>query len=143
MNWQAHLEIWLVLIGFMGVIGVFSYLKLWPQASSVRDVAELLNTKGGIILMLGAMSMVFFFTGMRWLYWSTMLIVHKELAADNALVLNGFNWVSGAAFMGAFGAMLNAMKGESASIKEPPPGVSTTVTQTTTAATEVKEPKTE
>jgi hypothetical protein len=114
MNWALHLEIFLTLGLFFVTIGIFSYFKLWPSVGSVRDLAELLNTKGGVILMLGAMSMAFFFTGMRWLYWSTMLIVHKELAADNALVLNGFNWISGAAFMGAFGAMLNAMKGEAA-----------------------------
>jgi len=125
MAWAIHLEILLTLAVVIAGAAVFSHYKLWPAVTSVRDLAELLNTKGGIILMLGAMSMVFFFTGMRWLYWSTMLIVHKELAADNALVLNGFNWVSGAAFMGAFGAMLNAMKGETLPPSDVKPEVKT------------------
>jgi hypothetical protein len=138
MSIWGHVELIVAAVVFLAAIGLFSHYRLWPAVTSVRDLAELLNTKGGIILMLGAMSLIFFFTGMRWLYWSTMLIVHKELAADNALVLNGFNWVSGAAFMGAFGAMLNAMKGETTALTTPPPGTATTVTQTTTAATEVK-----
>ena len=78
MNIWTHIELLVILLLFLVAVGVFSRFKLWPAVTSVRDLADLLNTKGGVILMLGAMSMVFFFTGMRWLYWSTMLIVHKE-----------------------------------------------------------------
>lgn len=135
MNWEVHLEIIVTLLILIGGVGIFSHFKLWPSVATVRDVAELMNAKGGIILMLGGMSMVFFFTGMRWLYWSTMLIVEKKLGADNALVLNGFNWVSGAAFMGAFGAMLSAMKGE-----PPQPPIQTSSSTTTKTETAVTPP---
>lgn len=131
MSVWAHVEIVVTVVVLIVATGLFSHFRLWPAVSSVRDLAELLNTKGGIILLLGAFSMAFFFAGMRWLYWSTMLIVNHQLDPASGIVMNGFNWISGAAFMGAFGAMLSAMKGEPV----PPP---TTTVESTTTTTEVK-----
>jgi hypothetical protein len=127
----THIEVFATLVILIGSVALFSRYKLWPAVTSIRDVAELLNTKGGIILLLGAFSMAFFFAGMRWLYWSTMLIVNHQLDPASGIVMNGFNWISGAAFMGAFGAMLSAMKGEPV----PPP---VTTVESTTTTTETK-----
>ncbi len=132
MSVWAHVEIIVTVVVLIVAAGLFSHFRLWPAVTSVRDLAELLNTKGGVILLLGAFSIAFFFAGMRWLYWTTMLIVNKQITPDNAVISMGFNWISGAAFGAAFGAMLNSMKGEPA----PPPVTNATTSTTVQSKTE-------
>jgi hypothetical protein len=71
--------------------------------------------------------MIFFFVGMRLVYWGENMIVEHKLDTDNALILSAFNWITGAAFGGAFGAMIKTMTGEESpkpdngKRNEPPP----------------------
>jgi hypothetical protein len=134
MDIWTHVELLVVVVVLIVAAGLFSHYRLWPAIASIRDLADLMNTKGGVILLLGVFSAVFFFAGMRWLYWTTMLIVHKDITPDNAVIGMGFSWISGAAFGSSFGAMLNSMKGEAA----PPPITATTTSTTVESKTDSK-----
>ncbi len=103
-------------ITFAGLViayGLMSYFKLLPSIEALRSTAEVLNTKGGNILLLTGMSMIFFFIGMRFIYWSVDMIIDGKLTADNAMALTGVSWVTGTVFGGAFGALLKTMTGDS------------------------------
>jgi hypothetical protein len=134
---MSRIEIEIVSFLILAAIGVISYFKLWPSVDSIHGIADLLNTKGGIILVLWATSIFFFVVGIRFMGWTISLIVDGKLNSDNAaaisLVNGAINWISGAAFMGAFGAMLNAMKGEPAAKSGT---AETTVVTTSSAPTE-------
>jgi uncharacterized membrane protein len=100
-------------------------LYLWkhgpPSKEAMHDTIEMLNTKGGIILLLWVTSLVFFFVGIRMVYWGVNMMIENKLSSDNALILSAFNWITGAAFGGAFGAMIKTMTGEEKVIDKPSP----------------------
>ena len=108
------------------IVVACAYLKTYPSMDSLERLANLLNSKGGNILMLAFMSLFFFLIGVRFLYWTVERIIEGKLTADNAVVSLGVSWITGAAFGGAFSSMLKSMTGEA----------------TTTPTTQLKEEKT-
>jgi hypothetical protein len=89
-----------------------------PSVDSIQALAAVTNSKGGNILVLGTMSLIFFFTAMRLTYWCLDRMIDGKLTADNAVVMMGLTFVTGSAFGGSFSSMLKAMSGENAKIPE-------------------------
>jgi hypothetical protein len=83
-----------------------------PSLEEWETLVRLLNTKGGIILLLWITSLIFFAVGMRMVYWGVNMMLDNKLSSDNALILSAFNWITGAAFGGAFSAMIKTMTGD-------------------------------
>lgn len=92
---------WLVLIR----------LKKEPTIDSMREFINLLNTRGGNILILAAMSSCFFYAAMKLFYAMIDLAVNGKLSTDNAFPMMALQFVTSSAFGGAFGAMLTMMTG--------------------------------
>jgi hypothetical protein len=102
--------------------------KRMPSIQGLIDCANILNSKGGNLLLLALMSAGFFWSAVHFAYYLIELMVNKTLTADNAIALSTFNFVTGTAFGGAFGALLKGMSGEAVTST----GASTVQTDTTT-----------
>ena len=107
----THLEIDLLGLVILTYLLV-AFIRYKPSVRDIHDLVEMANTKGGIILILWITSLVFFVAGLRMSYWGITL--QKEHPGDTTMAyLNAaFNWISGSAFAGAFGAMIATMKGD-------------------------------
>lgn len=101
-----------------------------PEISTVRTFLDMVSDRGGVIVLLGGMSLYFFISAMRFFYVALDLMIEKKLDAQNAIVLMGIQFVTGTAFGGSFGAMLKTMNGNA-----PPPSNTTTTTTSTTTPT--------
>lgn len=123
-------DILFTIVGAMIAYTVLAYRHALPAVSSVQELANVVNTKGGNILVLVALTMLFFFTGVGMVYWMLDRIQEGKLSVDNAVLMMGLSWVTGTAFGGAFSAMLKVMSGEN-----PIPPAGTTTTSTTSVAT--------
>lgn len=82
-----------------------------PKMSSMREFVNLANTRGGNIVVLSVFSIWFFQSSMRLFYYAFDEVAEKRLTVDNALIMMALQFVTGAAFGGAFGAMLKTMTG--------------------------------
>jgi hypothetical protein len=105
-------DILFVLLGVFLTLGIVVWRKAWPDAQVIHDAIEMLNSKGGIILLLWLTSMMFFGAGIEMVYWGVNKMIEGKLTTDNALILSSFNFITGSAFGGAFGALLKTMTGE-------------------------------
>jgi hypothetical protein len=105
-------DILFVLLGMLIVYLTLAWRKSLPSTSGLHDLVDLVNTKGGIIIVLWVTSMIFFGVGMKVLFWSTNRMIEGKISTDNAMVLTCFNWISGSCFGGAFGAMIKTMTGD-------------------------------
>ena len=119
----VFLLIWLVLI----------YTKRAPSVSSIREFVDIFSDRGGVIVMLGALSIYFFISAMRLFYVAITLMGDNKLDPQNSIILMGIQFVTGTAFGGSFGAMLKTMNGQA-----PPPEPPPVVTATTTSTKEIK-----
>lgn len=101
--------IFVLSVFFTAVIMIF--LKRFPDALRLRSLIAILDDRGGNILVLMLMSGWFFSASLRLFYFAFTLMAQKNLSADNAILLMALQFVTGAAFGGAFGAMLKTMHG--------------------------------
>jgi hypothetical protein len=104
-----HADAYVIALMIMFVVII---VKFRPTFEGVHSFVELANTKGGIILILWSTSMFFFLAGVRLMYWSVQVQLDHPADSVVAWLSAGFNWISGGAFGGAFGAMIATMKGE-------------------------------
>jgi hypothetical protein len=98
---------------------VLLWFKRLPSIQSLQGLADLLNTKGGIVMLLTLLSITFFAAGMRMMYWAVNMQLDGKLTTDNALIISAFNFCTGTAFGGSFAALLKTMTGEEPSKKAP------------------------
>jgi len=127
-----EIDLW---IGVLAAFFVVMFIRYKPSVDNVHSLVELANTKGGIILILWITSLIFFVAGLRLSYWG--LSLQQEHPSDTvmAYINTVFSWISGGAFMGAFGAMIATMKGESL-----PPATKQEKTETVTVTTTLPPP---
>lgn len=128
LNQFDKLDIYIVIVVIAVMLLLFKLKPPIPSIGTIQIAIELLNTKGGIIAVLGMMSLIFFFVGVHFIYWSANMILDGKISTDNAIVISGFNWITGIAFGGVFGAMIKTMTGESPAA---PASMSTTTTTST------------
>lgn len=112
-----------------------------PSIHSFRILLTSVNSKGGNILLLFALSVFFFVTGIKFVYWTIERMLEGKLTADNAIVAQGFNWISGAAFGMVLSAGLKAMTGDGGQNRSTDitgPGTVTKSTSTTETSSATK-----
>lgn len=115
-------DIVFVAVGAVLVYALLAYRRVLPSIGAVQDLANVVNTKGGNILVLFVLTLIFFFTGIGLIYWSLNRMLEGKLSADNAVLMMGLSWILGTAFGGSFSSMLKVMSGDD---PKPPPGTST------------------
>jgi hypothetical protein len=99
-----------------------------PSTESIQNLATVLATKGGNIMILTGMGFVFFFAGLRLIYYCLSLSIDGKVSTDNAVMMLAITFVTGTAFGGTQGALLKTMTGENVKSGDT---VSSTVTVTT------------
>lgn len=127
------------MIGF-GVLSVLLLLLIFsdriPSIGTIREFVEIINTRGGNILLLGFFVWIFFRSAMLFIY-HVMAIADSAGPIDKAqaVVVSGLGFVTGSAFGGAFGALLKTMNPQGEAPKSAPPGVTQEETVTKTTST--------
>jgi hypothetical protein len=113
-----------VLIALLAVMQWFGKL---PSMKAIGDLAAILNSRGGNILVLGSMAVFFFMVAVRFTYYVMSLAVNGKIDMGDTLAMAAFTWITGSAFGGAFTSMVKAMTGEDVPKNGPttPPTTST------------------
>jgi hypothetical protein len=107
--------------GMVLVLAVYLILvltKTAPTIEVVRQFADIISDRGGVIIVLAIISMFFFEQSMRLFYVLIDLISTKQIDVQNGIALMAVQFASNSAFGMAFGAMLKTMNGNA-----PPPPV--------------------
>lgn len=107
------------------IFGVMWWFGKLPSIAMIHGLAEIANTKGGIILLLYVMCFSFFYSGMRYVYWVMAKSQDGKLTVSDGLIMAGFAFVTGSAFGGAQAAMLKTMTGDSTVSTPPAPEIPT------------------
>lgn len=114
---MTHFD-WLMVWLFVLLFVVMLWNKKLPSSRDLHDFLGALNSRGGNILILGAMSIAFFRTAIQVFYWAMDKMVDGKLSADNAILLSCLTFVTGTAFGGAFSSMLKGMTGDNSKSRE-------------------------
>jgi hypothetical protein len=132
-NWNVMYAVFLIIwLTFM------LWYKLLPSINSFQTFADVINSRGGNIVLLSSMALYFFYHSIRIFY--LLIDLSKPIspegkayiAQDNAFALMGLQFVTSSAFGGAFGALLKTMTGESSKSRgSDTPGTTVTATSTT------------
>jgi len=115
-----------------GVFAVILLLLIFsdriPSIGTIREFVEIINTRGGNIMLLAFFVWIFFRSAMLFIY-HVMALAEMPGPVDKAqaVITSGLGFVTGSAFGGAFGALLKTMN---PSQVETPPSVPAGVTQT-------------
>ena len=128
-------DVWVFLL-LVGIYILILRIKIVPSASAVQDFVTVLNTKGGIILTLSFLSLVFFSVTIFMFYTIIQDLKAGTLKVDNGIALMGLQFCMNSAFSLCLGALLKTMTGEIPVDKS-----ITTTTETTSKSTIPKQPE--
>jgi len=84
-----------------------------PQMRSFKDFLDAINSAGGHIFLLALFSFYFFKTAMQ-LFYHTLNLPEDFVSKHEALIAQGYQFVTGMAFGGAWAALLKTMTGAKA-----------------------------
>jgi hypothetical protein len=119
----------------LGIFTIFLMLLIFsdrvPSIGVIREFVEIINTRGGNILLLAFFVWIFFRSAMLFIYHVMAMAQAPGDMVDKAqaVVTSGLGFVTGSAFGGAFGALLKTMN---PSTTETPPSIPPGVTQAKT-----------
>jgi len=91
---------------------IMQWYKKLPSVDSIQELASVMNSRGGNIMVLGSFSVFFFFSALRFTYWFMEKSADGKLSPQDTLGLAAFTWITGTAFGGSFTSMVKAMTGE-------------------------------
>jgi hypothetical protein len=110
-----HISQIMLWIGAYFIVILWAYMQ-WhgklPSPQSFQEIASVINSRGGNILVLGGFSILFFVTSIRFVYWVLGKQIEGKITIELALGTAAFSWLTGSAFGGAFTSMVKAMTGE-------------------------------
>jgi hypothetical protein len=112
---EQRVDVLLVILFFVAIVALALAKKL-PTVQGFSDFVHVLNTPGGLILVLGIMTMVFFEAAIRMFYHCIYLVTQGKLDEKSAVLMMGIQFVTGAAFGGAAGVLYKTMDGSSKSV---------------------------
>ncbi len=92
-----------------------------PSLDNIKDFVAALNSRGGNLLILVCLTVWFFHAAVEFFYRTLWMIENKALTPDNALVVNGWTFITGVAFGGSFAALLKSMTGSDSKPENGPP----------------------
>ena len=125
---------------FGAIVFAFVILRLKDQAPTVaglRDFVNVLDSRGGNILLLALFSAYGFTATMRLFYVAFALFTAKALEPQNAVLLMALQFCTTSVFAGSFGAMLKTMSGNTSMMRagESANGIATTTSTVITKST--------
>jgi hypothetical protein len=102
---------WIVVSVLLGVWLFLLMTRRAPEIGVIRDFVNIVNSRGGNIVVLGLFSAYFFQATMRLFYYAFELLQAGQLKDNNAILLMALQFCTTSAFAGSFGAMLKTMTG--------------------------------
>jgi hypothetical protein len=105
-RWDAIYSLILI-----GVVLALIYTGKFPTVASIRDFVEIVNTRGGNILLLAFFTWIFFRAAMLFIY-HVMALADSPgdtVPKSDAIITAGLGFVTGGAFQGAFSSLLKTM----------------------------------
>lgn len=111
---EIHSQALLWIAAYFVIIlwAVMQWNKKLPSMQAVQELASVLNSRGGNIMVLGSFSVLFFISSIKFAYWITSKQIDGKVSVELALATATFSWLTGSAFGGAFTSMVKAMTGE-------------------------------
>jgi hypothetical protein len=107
----TRIDIWLAVVITLIVLLIWK-TGLRFSVAGVQELVTVLNTKGGIIMVLGSLSL-FFFIATIWVFYTILQDIKAgALREDNAVALLALQFCMNSAFSLCLGAMLKTMTGE-------------------------------
>jgi hypothetical protein len=105
---------------FIGlVLVVFGWFGKLPTAETLTKLMEVINTRGGNIMLLLFGTILGTSATMRLFYYVIQLSVDGKVMQDNVFALMGLTFLSGTITGGFMGALLKTMTGDSVPIHPP------------------------
>lgn len=104
--------------GWAGTLIIFftfvcmQWYKKLPSGQDMQELASVVNSRGGNILVLAFFSIGFFIAALKFTYWIIGRASNGEITVENSVAMAAFTWMTGSAFGGAFTSMVKAMTGE-------------------------------
>lgn len=95
------------------VTAMLVVLLVWdkfPTMRNFKDFLDALNSSGGHIVILASFSLYFFNAAMQ-LFYNTLNLPEDFVTKNQALIAQGYQFVTGMAFGGAWAALLKTMTG--------------------------------
>jgi hypothetical protein len=112
-----------VALAIILVIALFQWYGKLPPMQDLRDLADMLNSRGGNIIILTIFSGLFFVQSMRLFYQLLDMVKNQTLSQDNSFALMGLQFATSSAFGMAFGSLLKTMTGESSKVRASDPPI--------------------
>ena len=96
-----------------GMLVITLWTRQTPNVNSVRLFSEMLNSRGGNILLLAGLTVYFFHHALKLFYVILQQVQAGTLKENNAVALMGIQFVTTTAFGGFSGSLLTMMQGDS------------------------------
>ena len=106
--WWMEGTVLLVII----IIAVFGWFGKLPSISQMREAMELINSRGGNILLLLAATIIGTGASLRLFYYVIQLSVDGKVAQDNVFAIMSLTFVTGTVTGNFQGALLKTMTGD-------------------------------
>lgn len=104
------LDIYIIIGSIIAMYAAAAWKDKLPSAGAVHQLIDMLDSKGGNILILAGLALYFFHRTEEMYYAFSKLVVENKIASDNGTALNGLLFCNGA-FSGVSGALLKVMSG--------------------------------
>lgn len=107
---------WTQVLLWGGAVLIFVLLLVWdklPRMHSFKEFLDAINSAGGHIFLLAVFSLYFFKAAMQ-LFYHTLNLPVDFVSKHEALIAQGYQFVTGMAFGGAWAALLKTMTGAKA-----------------------------
>lgn len=112
MSLEHACTIYVPIILFIAAWAFMQWHGKLPSTDSIQALATISATKGGNIIILLVMSLAFFYSGLRLIYYCLGQSIDGKVATDNAVMMLAITFVTGTAFGATLGALLKTMTGE-------------------------------
>lgn len=103
---------WIIVGVFLAVFILLLLKNKLPSVDGLKEVVDILNSRGGNILILAYASIYFFNKAFASMQLMMQMVAAGTLKPDNVFAHTTSQFLTSVAFGGAFGALLKTMTGE-------------------------------
>jgi hypothetical protein len=102
---------WCVLVALLACFTLLLWKKALPSVAGIKELIEVVNSRGGNIILLFAASLYFFSKSYQSMLLMMNMVAAGTLKTDNVFAHTMSQFLTSTAFGGAFGALLTMMTG--------------------------------
>jgi len=102
----------LIICYLLVLVPVLMWKGKMPSIHSIGQLAQILNSRGGNIVLLGSFTMFFFIAAARYIYFTIGLLQPGLVMTNETIRQMGMTFFTSTAFSSFAGALLKTMTGE-------------------------------